>query len=247
MYVQEPRAFLGIGLLLIPIVFIATLLQRIALEGLDFVGLVTTGESAGGSALFALIIGTSLALLGLGLVQAAAACALVEIDQDRPLTATRAYRISFRRIRPLLRAVVLFVIAWVVLTAIPPLIPIAVFFAVRWCLAAPIVELEGKGGAAALGRSWQLVSGHWFRTGSLVGLSAAIALISGPLLGALMIFAVSLPLATINVVAGIVYAVALPFVGLVTAYAYFDARTRLELEPADRPTELPAEIDLGTA
>jgi hypothetical protein len=80
-----------------------------------------------------------------------------------------------------------------------------------------------------------------------VGLSAAIALISGPLLGALMIFAVSLPLATINVVAGIVYAVALPFVGLVTAYAYFDARTRLELEPADRPTELPAEIDLGTA
>ncbi len=247
MYVKEPRAFLGIGLLLIPIILVSTLLQWIALEGLDVVGVVTTGESAGGSALLALVIGTAAALLGLGLVQAATACALVEVDRGRPVTALRAYRIALQRVGPLLAAVLLFVIAWVSLTAIPPLIPVAVFLAVRWCLVAPVVELEGRRGAASLRRSGQLVGGRWFRTGSLVGLSAAIALISGPLLGALMIFAVNLPLATINVVAGIVYAVALPFVGLVTAYAYFDARTRLELEPVDRPAELPAEIDLGTA
>jgi hypothetical protein len=48
-------------------------------------------------------------------------------------------------------------------------------------------------------------------------------------------------------VSGIVYAVALPFVGLVTAYVYFDARARLELEHVDRPAELPAEIGLETA
>ena len=35
---------------------------------------------------------------------------------------------------------------------------------------------------------------------------------------------------------------ALPFVALVTAYVYFDARARLELEPRDVRTELPAEV-----
>jgi hypothetical protein len=44
-----------------------------------------------------------------------------------------------------------------------------------------------------------------------------------------------------------VYALTMPFVALVTAYMYFDARTRHELEPADEPDELPAEIELRPA
>ena len=244
MYVTRPRVFIGIGLLLLPIMLVTAILQWIALEGLRAVEIVTTGESAGSSAILALVIGTALAFIGLGLVQAAATYALMEADEGRALTARRAYRAVWEHRRPLLGAVAVFVLAWVALTAFPPLIPVAAFLAVRWCLVAPVVAVERRGGLAALRRSGRLVSGRWFRTGSLVGLSAAIALVSGPLLGALMIFVVSLPLATINVVAGVVYAVALPFVGLVTAYAYFDARARLELEPAERPAELPAEISL---
>ena len=52
-----------------------------------------------------------------------------------------------------------------------------------------------------------------------------------------------MPFALVNIVAGVVYALSLPFVALVTAYVYFDARTRGELEPA-QPSELPAEIEL---
>ncbi len=244
MYVARPRVFIGVGLLLLPIMLVTAVLQWIALEGLRAVEIVTTGESAGGSALLAVVIGTAFALLGLGLVQAAATFALMEIDEGRSVTALSAYRTVWRRRRPLLSAVAVFVLVWVALTAFPPLIPVAAFFAVRWCLVAPVAAVEQRGGTRALRQSGRLVSGRWFRTGSLVGLSAAIALVSGPLLGALMIFVVSLPLATINVVAGVVYAIALPFVGLVTAYAYFDARARLELEPAERPAELPAEISL---
>ena len=244
MYVTRPRAFIGIGLLFLPIMLVTAILQWIALEGLRAFEIVTTGESAGSSALLALVIGTALALLGLGLVQAAATYALMEADEGRSLTARGAYRAVWGHRRPLLAAVVIFVLAWIALTAVPIVILVAVFVAVRWCLAAPVVAVERRGGLSALRRSGRLVSGRWFRTGSLVGLSAAIALVSGPLLGALMIFVVDLPLATINIVAGIVYAVALPFVGLVTAYAYFDARARLELEPAERPAELPAEISL---
>jgi hypothetical protein len=36
----------------------------------------------------------------------------------------------------------------------------------------------------------------------------------------------------------------MPFVGLTTAYVYFDARTRGELEAESRIVTLPAEIEL---
>ena len=68
---------------------------------------------------------------------------------------------------------------------------------------------------------------------------------SGPLLGALLIILTSAPLPLLNVVAGVVYALAMPFVALTTSYVYFDARTRRELEPERGPDELPAEIPLG--
>jgi hypothetical protein len=69
-------------------------------------------------------------------------------------------------------------------------------------------------------------------------------LLARPLLGALL---VDWPLAALNIVAGLVYAATLPFVGLVTAYVYFDARTRDELEPVVEQGELPAEIELSQA
>jgi hypothetical protein len=247
MYARHPLVFLGLGLLLVPVTLVITLLQWLVLEGLGLVGLSNTGESAGGSALLAVIIGTTLALLALALVQAATTCALLEIDAGRPVTAVSAYAKTFESVRPLLVAVGLFVLAWVLLTATTVLIPIAIWLAIRWCLLAPVVEVEDRGGADALRRSRQLVRGRWWRTASLVGLSAAISLGIGPLLGALLIFVVDAPLATLNIVAGIVYAAALPFVALVTAYVYFDARTRGELERVVEQDELPEEVQLVRA
>ncbi len=87
---------------------------------------------------------------------------------------------------------------------------------------------------------------RWFHVASLVGVGALIALAAGPLLGALLIVLTNAPLPLLNVVAGIVYSVALPFVAVTTTYVYLDARVRDELEPADRPDELPAEIALGS-
>jgi hypothetical protein len=245
LYVRRAPVFLGIGLLLIPIGFVVALLQWLSLEGLDLFGISSTGEAAGGSALLAVVIGTTLTLLGLGLVQAATACALVEIDAGRRVNAVSAYAVALRRFRPLLGAIGLFVLAWVLLTLTAFLIPVAIWLAVRWCLLAPVVELEERRGPAALRRSGELVRGRWWRTASLVGLSAAISLSIGPLLGALLIFVVDAPPTTLNIVAGVVHAAALPFVALVTAYVYFDARTRVELEPPVERPELPAEIELS--
>jgi hypothetical protein len=244
MYVKRPRLFLGIGLLLLPIAVVMTALQWFVLVGVDALGTVS-GEGAGFFALLAVVIGTTLTLFGLSLVQAATACAIVEIDAGRSIGPIQAYRIALRKARPLLSATALFVLAWVILSATAILIPVAIWLAVRWCLLAPVIELEDTSALGALRRSGKLVHRRWIRVGSLVGLSAAIALVAGPLLGAVLIFTTSTPLALLNVIAGIVYALSLPFVALVTAYVYFDARVRGELA-VPQPATLPAEIELST-
>ena len=243
MYVKRPVLFLGLGVFLIPLAVVLTFVQWLLLGALDFVGSVS-GEAAGAWAFLSVVIGTTFALLGLGLVQAATACALVEIDADRKVGAWGAYRLALRRIRPLLGAIALFVLAWVVLTTTVLLIPVAIWLAVRWCLVAPVVELEAQRPFRSLRRSGELVRSRWIRVGSLVGVSAAVALIAGPLLGAILIFLTDTPLALLNVFAGLVYALAMPFVALVTGYVYFDARARVALEPVERLSELPAEIQL---
>jgi hypothetical protein len=243
MYVKRPGLFLGLGVLLIPFAVVLTFVQWLLLSALDWVGSVS-GEAAGAWAFLSVVIGTTFALLGLGLVQAATACALVEIDADRRVSAWGAYRLALRRVRPLLGAIALFVLVWVVLTTTVFLIPVAIWLAVRWCLVAPVVELDARRPFPSLRRSGELVRRRWIRVGSLVGVSAAVALIAGPLLGAILIFLTNAPLALLNVFAGLVYALAMPFVALVTGYVYFDARARLELEPVERVSELPAEIQL---
>jgi hypothetical protein len=246
MYVKRPRLLLGLGLLLIPISFVITLVQWVLIGGLDLAGSVG-GEAASLLAFVAVVVGAAFTLLGLGLVQAATACALVEVDADREVGPVDAYRLALRRVRPLLGAIGIFVLAWVLLSSTVVLVPVAVWLAVRWALAAPVVELEDQRAYASLRRSGELVRGRWLRVGSLVGVSAVLAIFAGPLLGALLIVFTDTPFALLNIVAGIVYALAMPFVALVTAYVYFDARTHAELEPAEKVSELPAEIQLTTA
>ena len=72
-------------------------------------------------------------------------------------------------------------------------------------------------------------------------------LVAGPLIGALLILVTDAPFWLVNVVAGVVYAVTMPFVALTTAYVYFDARVRDELAAEREPAELPAEIELSPA
>ena len=71
-------------------------------------------------------------------------------------------------------------------------------------------------------------------------MAAGSSLVAGPLVGVVLILGTDAPFWLVNVIAGIVYAVAMPFVALTTAYVYFDARARQavdEVEPADLPAE----------
>ena len=87
--------------------------------------------------------------------------------------------------------------------------------------------------------------GDWLKVASLTLAGAAIALVAGPLVGALLILATDAPLATANVVAGVIYALTIPFVALTTVYVYADVRVR-EPEEVEAPDQLPAELELGS-
>ncbi|HET9287912.1 MAG TPA: glycerophosphoryl diester phosphodiesterase membrane domain-containing protein [Gaiella sp.] len=246
MYVSRPRLFLGLGVFFIPVVLTITVLQWLLLQLIDLLGAVT-GDLAGLFAYLALVLGGAITLLGFALALAATSRALVEIDAGRAIGPFQAYRLAIGQIRPLVGAVALFVLMWIVLTITLILIPIAIWIAVRWALFVPVIEVERRSAREALRRSADLVRGRWIRVASLVGLGVGIAFAAGPLIGSILIFVSESSLALLNLIAGLVYAFALPFIALVTSYVYFDARTREELEPREVPDELPAEISLDTA
>jgi hypothetical protein len=242
MYVRRAPLFLGLGILFIPLGMVISLVQAAVLGGFGLVGVDASGESAGAIVLLITALGISLALFGLALLQGATSCALVRADAGRPIGPFGAYRLTLAKGRELFGSVSMAVVSALILVATGFLIPLAAWLAVRWSFLAQTIMLEDTPAVASLRRSGRLVRGHWLRVAALVGIGAVLALLAGPFIGALLILVTDAPLALMNVLAGIVYALAMPFVALVTTYLYFDARVRQELPPERDPDELPAEI-----
>ncbi|MFL5947371.1 MAG: hypothetical protein ACJ743_02830 [Gaiellaceae bacterium] len=244
MYVDRIGLFLGIGLLVLPISLLVTLLQAFVLHATSILGIQTGDGSNGLLSFVVLAIGTALTLLGLGLVQAATARALVELDRGERVGPVRAYRLASDELGRLFAALVIAVLAVSLLASTFFLLPVAVWLAGRWALLVPAAELEAGSALGALRRSGRLVRGRWLKVASLIVAGGAVVLVAGPLLGVVLILATAAPFWLVNVVAGIVYALTMPFVALTTAYVYFDARIRTELE-GEHPAQLPAEIELS--
>jgi hypothetical protein len=245
MYMRRITLFLGIGVLFVPVSLLIALLQVLVLHATSIFGIQTGDVSSGLASFVALVIGTSLTLLGLGLVQAATARALVELDRGENVSALSAYRLALDSVVPLFGALLAAVLAVSLLASTFYLLPIAIWLAGRWALVVPVVELEEASALDALRRSRELVRGRWLKVASLIVAGGAVVLGLGPLVGVLLILVTNAPFWLVNVVAGVVYAVTMPIVALATAYAYFDARVRVGVEGEHHPAELAAEIGLS--
>jgi hypothetical protein len=245
MYVSHLRLSLGIGVLFIPVSFLIVLLQQLVLHGTSVLGVETGSESSGVLAYIVVSISTALTLLGLGLVMAATAKALVELDQRRPIGPIRAYVLAVDSIRPLLGALVIATVIVSLLASSLYLLPVAIWLAGRWALIAPIVELEDRSAIGGLRRSGALTRGSWLKVGSLIVIGAGLALVAGPLVGVALIFVTNAPFWLVNVVAGLIYALTMPLVAITTTYVYFDRRVHVELAGEHKVQELPAEIELS--
>ena len=245
MYVKRLPLVLGIGLLALPISVIVTVADSLLLRASSVFGIENEG-GAGGAVVFVVVaLGTALTLFGLGLVMAATARALAELDKGRTIGPLQAYRMSLHGSGPLLVALTIASIVVSLLFTTVFLVPIAIWLAVRWGLIAPVIELEGTGAIDGLRRSRRLVRHGWLKVASLGAAGAVLALTLGPVLGAVLILLTNVPLVWLNLVAGIVYTLTMPFVALATVYVYFDMRVRDELSTDVEPAELPAEIQLA--
>jgi hypothetical protein len=242
MYAARWPLFVGIALVFVPITILNSALHAVVFETSGIARLDTDGESSGVLALFAVTIGATLTLGGLGLVQAATALALPEVDEGRRIDPLKAYRRALVRFPSLLGAVAVPAVVVALLGFTVALIPIAVFLAGRWALVAQAVVLEGESSLGALRRSAGLVRGRWFKVTSLSVVGAALALALGPVVGALLILVTNAPFVLLNVVAGLVYALAMPLVALTTTYLYFDALVSERLQPREDPAVLPSEL-----
>ena len=187
-----------------------------------------------------LVIGTSILL-----VLAATTHALGEMDRGTEVGVRRAYRLALARWRALLGAFLIASVLVGLLSLTVVLSPIALVVIILSALFVPVIAFEGQPALRSLRRSAALVRVQILKTVVLLASSILLAGIVGPILGTLLILVTGAPFPIANIVAGVTYAVLMPYVGLTMAYLYFDARVRSELahEDVNRPRTLPAEIE----
>jgi len=87
---------------------------------------------------------------------------------ERPITVSEAYSRMFSRIGPLIGLVLVFGLAIIGLSVTVIGIPFALYLLVAWLLSIQVLLVEGTGIRAALGRSRELVAGHWWRVIGIV-------------------------------------------------------------------------------
>ena len=187
-------------------------------------------------------------LLGVGpLVQAALTAAVVEIYLDRKATIEGAYRSAKAIFLPYLGTYLLLYIPAVVLgvpvgilaavgmsgrrsspavflLAVAVMVFVSGYFLIRWILIGSIMIAEGRFGTSALGRSWALTKGVWWRT---LGISLAAALIVQVPVGALSLIWHSIPIIG-TLLTGLAFSVTACYSALAMVIYYFDRRCRVE-------------------
>jgi hypothetical protein len=194
------------------------------------------GGVLGGSAI-SLLVATVFQVLGTGLLTVVMARSV--LGQD--ITIGEAWSRSRPLLLPLVGLVALSTVGWL-LGAVACIVP-GVFLYVAWSLAPPALMLERVGITTALGRSWALVMGSWWRVFGILALATLIATFVGQAVSAPFVLlgvvvdglgtapADEIPLATLllsslgTLVAGII---TLPFTAGVTALLYVDQRMRRE-------------------
>lgn len=235
LHARHPRVFLGIGLLFVPLALIITLVQFVIFHLSTLESLLNeAGERNAFVGALAFGLGLVFTLAAYGIVQAATAWAVAELDAGRRPRPLAAYRAILPRLRGLIPAMVLIAVIAGTLTLSLIFIPVAVWLLVRWSLAGAVAGTEGGPALRLLRRSAELARGRWWRMASIL-LVAVIALLLGPAIGVAFLIFTGASFDFVNLIAGVVYVAAVPLSAVLTTYLYYDLRERRRAEPAGEP------------
>ncbi len=243
LYRHNPRRFITIGALFVPISLVIAGLQALLFGVTRFGALQdvagsTNAAVAGTAVALGLVLGT----VGLTIIQALVAHAVARASADLGPDVRGAYAALRRRLRAIVVALVVVATVVVALDLTVVGIPFSIWLLVRWSLFAQCIVLEDLSWRAGLRRSATLVRGSWWRVAGIVLTVVGVALLLGPLVGILFLLTTPISLTGVNIVSGIVYVLTLPYAAITTAYLYYDLRVREQAPP--EPFVLPAEAVL---
>jgi hypothetical protein len=183
-------------------------------------GVVETATWAVGTAgLVAALAGVVMFLVLTGAITRAVAAEVAGEDPG----VEQSYRFGFHRFWSVLLVSVLVglaTIAGLILFVIP-----GIYIGVRLCVSIEALVVEGRRGTQAMGRSWELVGGHWWHAFGTLLVAALLtglvnALITAPFSGTSWFVQA--------VVAAVATVVTLPYGVLVGVLLYLDLRARKE-------------------
>lgn len=216
----------GIGLILIPVGAVAAGVQQavFAVTPLGSLVSVAAEDELFGVAV-ALLLGSVAAVFAVAIVQAAVTAALLRVEAGgRPDAAD-----SYAAIAPRTLAVLWGSLRTVALAAVLAVtvfgLPVAFYLVVRRVLLPQAVVAEGLGATPALRRSWSLTRGHAPRVAVVAVLTNVAVTGFGPVVATILMLLLSPPLWFVNLLAGLVGALVVPYSGIVLTLLYFDVRS----------------------
>ena len=224
------------------------------LNSASYANLITTSPGAAptfnsqqlSSLLGAILLGVLGSLILLPFSLGAVYRAVTDVALGRPATIGSVLRETLARYFPLLGLVGLFIlmfIGWIIAEAVGFVLLIlpgiavfcaAVYLAVRWSLVVAAMMAEDIGPIRGLGRSWNLVSGSWWRTFGILLIVTILQLIItyglGILFGLLaaLVTTGDVQAAVTQIVGTILNAVVNPITTIAVVLLYFDLRVRKE-------------------
>lgn len=234
LYGQNPGTFIGIGVVFVPLSVVAAALQWLLFHRTGLARLVELdGRQGAVTALLALLIGDLVGVFAAAAVTGAVSAALNELDAGRRVSALRAYGLLSRNARALGGATTLqlVLILLLVLTVIG--IPFAIYYFIRTSLFAQACVLGDETATGSLRASARLTRRHWWRTFGFTALVNVIAIVSGPLLGVLILLLTAQSLTFIDITGSIVYALVVPYAAIALTLYYFDLQARGAADPVE--------------
>jgi hypothetical protein len=236
-YRLDWRTLFVVSAIVFPFAFLAAILAHALLNlgpGEDLV------EALGRETLLSvhlnvlLLAAIEVAALGLAVAATAVVVSSLRLGSER-LGAESAYQRAVHHARPL--AGVLLRVAGIPLFLASTIIglPLAIWYLGRTAVAVPACVIEDLDRRAAIRRSKQLVGRHFWRVSALTTITVAIALLVGPLVGALVLLRTELAVLPSNLIGVAVSAAVMPVVGIAITLLFLDLRARgreAEAQPA---------------
>jgi len=235
LYRENWKTFVGIGAVFIPVSVLAGVVQWLLFHLTGLSGFVTLdGRRGAVTAVLALLIGDIGGAFAAAAVIGAVSAALHELDAGRQTSALGAYRLAGRKARALGGATALQFALMLALVITIVGIPFAVYYFIRTSLFAQESVLGDGTALGCLRASAGLTRRHWWRTFAFTALIDVIAVLSGPLLGVVILLLTSRSLVFIDVIGSIVYTLVVPYAAAALTLYYFDLQARSALARGER-------------